>query len=200
MTMAKDDRKARSKQGASANGDLTGEFSGGVSSVERIVPLAYEELTILARYHLRGEREGHTLDTTSMVHEAFLQLVKRNAAEWSDSKHFYAVASKVMRNILVDHARHRNADKRGGGVQPIALEREDGQSPDDVIDILALDEALSELANMDGRLERVVECRYFAGMSVEQTADALGASVRSIERDWTRARAYILRSLERPEA
>lgn len=165
--------------------------------LESIVRLAYDELRVIARHHLRAEREGHTLDTTSMVHEAFIRLAAAGGPQWHDSKHFYASASKIMRHILVDHARQRNADKRGGGVRPLTLDRVDGAEPDDTIDIIALDEAIRELSNLDPRLERIVECRYFAGMSIPDTAQALETSVRTVERDWTRAKAYILRALER---
>lgn len=176
---------------------LAEQLAADAADLDSIVPLAYEELRVIARHHLRAEREGHTLDTTSMVHEAFIRLAAASGPEWRDSKHFYAAASKIMRHILVDHARQRSADKRGGGVRPLTLDRVDSAEADDTIDILALDEVLSDLSKLDPRLERIVECRYFAGMSIQETAHALGASVRTVERDWTRAKAYILRALER---
>ena len=168
--------------------------------LDEVLPLAYEELRVIARHHLRAEREAHTLDTSSIVHEAFIRLAAAGKTAQCDSKHFYATASKIMRHILVDHARHRQADKRGGGVPPVTLDRvgdAEAAEADDTIDIIALDEALSGLAELDPRLEQIVECRYFAGMSVAETAAVLDASVRTVERDWTRAKAYILRALER---
>ena len=178
---------------------LADHVAGDPEAMERLMPLVYEELKRLARHQLRGERAGHTLDTTSIVHEAFLQLADGPPGEWRNRAHFYAVASRVMRHVLVDHARRRNAAKRGGGALHVTLGRGRASRPDDTLGILALDQALGELGAMDPRLEQVVECRYFAGMSVAETAEALEVSVRTVERDWTRAKAYLLRALEADE-
>ena len=163
---------------------------------DRLVPLVYGDLRRIARRRMRSERPDHTLDTTALVHEAYVQLVDQATATWADRAHFFAVAARVIRHVLIDHARRRGAAKRGGGDVRVPLVDDlvsDGGPRN--LDLLALDDALRKLGERDSRLERVVECRFFAGMTVPETAEALGTSVRTVERDWKRARAYLYRDL-----
>lgn len=168
---------------------------GDPQAFDRLIPLVYSDLRAIAHRRLRSEQTGHTLDTTAVVHEAYLQLVNQATATWEDRAHFFAVASRIIRHVLIDYARRRGAAKRGGSRLQVPL-REDmaGQKPR-TVDLIALDEALSELAEHDERMARVVECRFFGGMTMTETASAVGVSLRSVERDWTRARAYLYRML-----
>jgi RNA polymerase sigma factor (TIGR02999 family) len=183
--------------GASA---ITQALREGLASrpgaLDRLMPLVYADLKLLARRHLRSERNGHTLDSTAIVHEAFLQLAGGDQRAWRDRAHFFAVVSKMMRHILIDYARRSRAAKRGGDAVRITLDPEHALTQSDTIAVLALDEALSALGAMDGRLEEVVECRFFAGLDVSDTARALGMSERTVERDWQRAKAYLRQSLQ----
>ncbi len=168
---------------------------GNEEAFDRLIPLVYADLRTIAHRRLRSERAGHTLDTTAVVHEAYLQLVNQATATWRDRAHFFAVASRVIRHVLIDYARRRDAVKRGGGRLQVPLrEAMTGQEPR-TVDLLALDEALTELADHDERMAQVVECRFFGGMTMEETAAAVGVSQRTAERDWTRARAHLYRSL-----
>jgi RNA polymerase sigma factor (TIGR02999 family) len=169
---------------------------GREGAFDELFPLLYEPLRRSARRKLAGERVGHTFSTTDLVHEAYLKLVRLDRIEWQGRAHFLAIAAQVMRNVLVDHALRRNARKRGGGAkapdqQPegLALEEASGS------DLLAVHRALQRLEAIDARQSRVVECRFFAGMSVEETAEALGVSPASVKRDWTVARAWLNREL-----
>lgn len=165
--------------------------AGDREAFERLIPLVYDDLRRIARRRLAAEQVGHTLSTTAVVHEAYLQLVNQATATWRDRAHFFAVASRVIRHVLVDHARARKAAKRGGNAIRIPLNDDlDGKSAD-VVDLLALDEALRSLAELDPRLERVVEYRFFGGMTMRDTAEALGVSRRTAVRDWKRARAHL---------
>lgn len=170
--------------------------SGEREAFESLVPLVYDDLRRIAHRRLQAENTDHTLDTTEIVHEAYLALVDQATATWNDRAHFFAVAARVIRHVLIDHARRRGALKRGGGDVRVPL-RDDLLSvegaPD--IDLVDLDKALAKLGGRDPRLERVVECRFFGGMTVAETAVALGTSVRTVERDWTRARAYLYQAL-----
>ncbi|CAN5848972.1 sigma-70 family RNA polymerase sigma factor [soil metagenome] len=172
--------------------------SGDRYAADRLFSLVYEDLRALAHRHLRGEGAGHTLNTTALVHEAYLALVDQTVGGWRDRAHFLAVSSRAMRHILIDYARARLTAKRGGAAIRVPL-REDlapGDSDEQAeTDLLALEEALVELSRHDERLGRVVECRFFGGMSVEETAEALGVGVRTVERDWTRAKAYLYHHL-----
>jgi len=160
-----------------------------------LLPLVYEELRSLAASYLNNERQGHTLQPTALVHEAYLRLVDQTRVRWQDRTHFFAVAAMCMRRILINHARDRNRLKRGGGMQRVALT--ELTAPGNLSDqaLLTLDEALKRLAELDERKARVVEFRYFAGLSVEQTAELLGASPATVKRDWEFARAWLLREL-----
>jgi len=160
-----------------------------------LLPLVYEELRSLAASYLNNERQGHTLQPTALVHEAYLRLVDQTRVRWQDRTHFFAVAAMCMRRILINHARDRNRLKRGGGMRRVALT--ELTAPGNLSDqaLLTLDEALKRLAELDERKARVVEFRYFAGLSVEQTAELLGASPATVKRDWEFARAWLLREL-----
>lgn len=162
------------------------------ASAEALFPVAYHELLRVASHHLRRERPGHTLDTAALVHEAYLKLAGHERTEWRDRSRFLAIASRAMRQILVDHARGRGRQKRGGGVWPITLRTDSGSGREETVDLLALDGALRKLAEHDARLGQVVECRFFGGLTAEETAEALGVSLRTVERDWTRARAHLV--------
>ncbi len=165
---------------------------GDSQAAEGLLPVLYQELKAIASRHMQGERADHTLQATALVHEAFLKLIDQSRVKWQGKAHFCAVASNIMRRILVDHARSKNAAKRGKGVQRITLDErllQEGSS--DEVDVIELDERLTELASLHPRQARVVEMRYFAGMSVEETAAALDVSVSTVKGDWRIARAWL---------
>jgi RNA polymerase sigma factor (TIGR02999 family) len=171
--------------------------NGDRNAFDQLIPVVYEDLRRIAHRRLASERQDHTLNTTAVVHEAYLHLVNQATATWQDRVHFFAVAARVIRNVLIDYARARATGKRGAGALRVPL-REDLDAVDerDTIELLALDEALNELSNLDPRLERIVECRFFGGMTMKDTAQAMGISLRTAERDWTRAKAHLYRSLD----
>lgn len=169
--------------------------AGDQQALEELVTLVYPDLKKLAHFQLAGERPNHTLNTTAIVHEAFVRLAGGRSA-WTDRAHFLRAASKVMRHLLVDHARKHKAEKRGGGVDALELDEQRVESSDDSVAVLALDTALKDMAATDPRLESIVECRYFAGLSVAETAEALGMAVRTVERDWQKARGYLLKAMQ----
>ena len=182
--------------------DITGlleaHAAGDDDALERLIPLVYDDLRRIAHQRLRSERRSHTLDTTAVVHEAYLRLVDVSDPDWNGRAHFFAVSSRLIRNLLIDYARRRKADKRGGDAIRVPLNEDlDGASIDApaAVDLLALDEALTALAQHDKRMEQVVECRFFGGLTVKETARVLGVSTRTVERDWTRAKAYLYRAL-----
>jgi len=161
---------------------------------DRLIPMVYDELREIAHRQLRNERSGHTLSTTALVHEAYLRLVNVNQVQWKDRAHFVAVAARVMRRILVDYARARSRDKRGGDAVRIPLT----DVPDIAVadgDLIAFDDTLDRLEAINERLCRVVECRCFGGMSVDETAAALGTSPATVKRDWAFSRAWLNREL-----
>ena len=168
---------------------------GDDKAMSELIDTIYPELKRLAHFQIVSERPDHTLNTTAIVHEAYIRLAARNEG-WKDRKHFLRAAATVMRHLLVDHARKRNAAKRGDG--RAALEFDDNRlvTDDDTVAVLALDDAMKEIVAIDPRLEHIIECRYFAGLSVADTAEALGMAKRTVERDWQRARGYLLRALE----
>lgn len=169
---------------------------GDRDALDELMPLVYDELRRVARSHLRGERPGHTLHTTALVHEAYLRLVGQKEARYRDRSHFLSVASMCMRRILVNHARDRRRLKRGGDAVKLALDDATSLAVDERVDeILAVDDALTELAGIDARACRVVECRYFAGLSVDETAAALEVSDRTVRRDWLMAKAWLKRRM-----
>jgi RNA polymerase sigma factor (TIGR02999 family) len=163
---------------------------GDPQAVDRLFPLVYRELRRLARGRLRRERDG-TLSATALVHEAYLRLVDQTRADVRDRGHFFAIASKVMRRILVDHARRRGAQKRGGDDARVTLDEARLAEAAPAADVLAIDEALERLERLDERLARTVELRFFGGLSVEETAAALGISEATVKRDWSKARLFL---------
>jgi RNA polymerase sigma factor (TIGR02999 family) len=161
-----------------------------------LVPLVYDELRRIARWHLGAERPDHTLSTTALVHEAWMKLADQTHGRWRERSHFCAVASRAMRQILVDHARRHNAQKRGGAHRRIPL-GDVALTIDERADVLIeLDDALTRLSSYDDRQASIVECRFFAGMTEDETAEALGVSPRTVRRDWVKARGWLLRELQ----
>ena len=172
---------------------LQAHAAGKPGALEQLLPLVYEELRTIARARLRREQAGHTLAPTELVHEAFMKLVP-GRVEWNNRSHFYAIASRAMRNVLIDHAERRSAVKRGGGAAAITLPESAaaaGSGQEEVEDLIALGEALARLEKLDERQARVVECRFFGGLSIDETAEALGISAATVSRDWTFARAWL---------
>ena len=169
---------------------------GDQAALEQLIPLVHGELRRLARRHMAHERVGHTLQATALVNEAFVRLIDVQQVKWQDRAHFFAMSSRLMRRILVDFARSKGYQKRGGGAQKVSFDeallvaREPGQ------DLVALDDALTALAAFDGRKAQVVEMRFFGGLSVEETAEALNVSVDTVMRDWKLAKAWLLRELK----
>ena len=174
---------------------LTEWRDGDETALDRLVPLVYEELRRLAHHYLRRERPGYTLQTTALVNEAYLKLVDHKGMRWQNRAHFYAVAAQAMRRILVDHARSRDAAKRGGGANLIGLDEAATAAQMQAANLLALDEALNQLALIDKRKSRIVELRYFGGMSVEETAEVIGVSPVTVMREWSSAKAWLLRAI-----
>ncbi|HTS69993.1 MAG TPA: sigma-70 family RNA polymerase sigma factor [Terriglobia bacterium] len=172
--------------------------NGNQEAESRLVPLVYAELRRLAARYMRGERPGHTLQATALVHEAYLRLAGEKEIDWQNRAHFFAVAAKLMRRILVDHARAKRARKRGGADQNVTLDEAIVVQPEPRHQFLVLDEALQRLAERDPRQARIVELRYFAGLSEEEAADVLGISVRTVKRDWSVARAWLYQELNPP--
>ena len=170
---------------------------GDRAALDRLMPLVYAELRRLAGHYLAGERQGHTLQATALVNEAYLQLVESGAREWQNRAHFFGVAAQLMRRILVDHARTRNSLKRGGGAQQITFDEGALVSHERFAEIVALDDALSALAAFDERKSRIVELRFFGGLSIEETAAALDVSPGTVMRDWTLAKAWLQRAISR---
>lgn len=163
--------------------------------LDDVFPAVYEELRRVAHRHLRGEQTGHTLDTTALVHEAYLELARLDHIRWPGRAYVLAAASRAMRRILVDFAVARRAQKRGGGAIAAPLDDAVAMAVSRGDDLLALDEALTRLTEVNARYGQVVECRFFGGMSVEETAEALGTSPATVKRDWTMARAWLNREL-----
>jgi RNA polymerase sigma factor (TIGR02999 family) len=164
---------------------------------DALVAIVYKELQRLAHHYMQGERANHTLQTTALVNEAYLRLTDLTRMQWRDRAHFFAMAATLMRRVLVDHARDRARDKRGGGVVFTALEDEPMAAPSG-IDALALDEALDRLAAIDPQHARIVELRYFAGLTIEETSEALRISPATVKREWTFARAWLHHQLGGP--
>lgn len=178
---------------------LLGDWSrGNPAALNQLLPLVYAELRRIASRQLRRERTGHTLQPTALVHEAYLRLVGLDRMTLQNRTHFFAVAARLMREILVDHARRKNAVKRGRGITIVTLNDTIAGNEQGIVDVLALDEALTDLASLDERLCRVVELRFFAGLSIAETTDALGVSSATVERDWTVAKAWLLQRLTSP--
>ena len=169
---------------------------GDVSAFDRLMPMVYDELRRLAHRYMRRVPEGQTLQTTALVHEAYLRLAGYGDAAWQDRAHFFAVCAQVMRRLLVDRARSRYAIKRGGGSHQVELDDAIAVSPAQDEKLMALDEALERLAAIDPRKARIVEMRYFGGMSVEETGQVLDLSTTTIKREWSKARAWLHREMQ----
>lgn len=168
---------------------------GDRSALDELTPLVLHELRRLARLQMRGERHNHTLQTTALVNEAFLRLIDLRRIRWQDRAHFLALSARLMRRILVDHARTRNYQKRGGGAAIVTLDDVVISAPERGADLVALDEALENLARVDSRKSQVVELRFFGGLSIEETAEALGVSPETVQRDWRFAKVWLLREI-----
>jgi RNA polymerase sigma factor (TIGR02999 family) len=176
---------------------LTKWSKGDQSALDELMPLVYEELRRLASAHLRRERAGHTLQPTALVNEAYLKLVDQKSAHWQNRAQFYGIAAQFMRRILVDHARVKHAEKRGGADQQrLSITSAQGLSTKPNLDVLALNEALDELATLDPQQSRIVELKFFGGLSIEETAEIMGLGHATVERDWKMARAWLRRKLE----
>jgi RNA polymerase sigma-70 factor (ECF subfamily) len=184
----------RAPSGSEATLLLRAWAAGDRGALDRLTPIVYQELRRLARGYLKWERPGHTLQATALVNEAYIRLVDYKRMQWQDRSHFFAVSAQLMRRILVEHARRHNL-KRGKGLRHVSLEESvvvGGVRP---AELLALDDALNELAHLDARKARVVEMRFFGGLSVEEVADVLGVSPITVMRDWTTAKAWLYREL-----
>lgn len=168
---------------------------GDRQAVQKLLPLVYDELRRLARRHLRHERLDHSLQPTALVHEAYLRLVDKVEPQWHDRLHFYAVAAQLMRRVLVDHARRHGAAKRGGDIVKVSLDEALARAGDKAADVLALDDALRALAQLDERKARIVELRYFGGLTVDETARVVGVSMQTVINDTRAARAWLYREM-----
>ncbi|HXU33111.1 MAG TPA: sigma-70 family RNA polymerase sigma factor [Thermoanaerobaculia bacterium] len=169
--------------------------SGDAEAAEQVLPLVYEKLRGIASRQLRREREEHTLQPTAIVHEAYLRLVEQEGLDWPSRSHFFAFAARLIRRILVDHARHRNRAKRGGLSQKVVLYELAELTPEKSTDLVALDEALSALERVDGRKAAVVELKFFGGLTLDEIAGELKVSPETVSREWRRARAWLYREL-----
>jgi len=174
---------------------LTAWCAGDESALAQLTPLVHNELHRLARRQMRNERVGHTLQTTAVVNEAYLRLVDLTRVRWQDRAHFFAMAARLMRHILVDYARSHAAAKRGGEVFSVSLDEAAVMSAEPSTDLVALDDAMEALALLDARKSQVVEMRFFGGLTVQETADALGVSPETVMRDWQFAKKWLLREL-----
>jgi RNA polymerase sigma factor (TIGR02999 family) len=167
---------------------------GNRCALDRLTPIVYEELRRVARHYLKGERAGHSLQTTALVNEAYMRLVDYKRMQWQNRAHFFAVSAQLMRRILVEHARRHNL-KRGGGVQHVSLDEVGAVGGKRAADMVALDDALNALARLDPRKAQVVEMRFFGGLSVEETAEVLKVSPVTVMRDWSTAKAWLYREM-----
>jgi RNA polymerase sigma factor (TIGR02999 family) len=169
---------------------------GDESALERLMPMVYDELRRMAQWFMRNERKGHTLQTSALINEAYLRLVERGGGDWQGRAHFFGVAAQAMRRVLVDYARARNYQKRAGQARQVSLDEAANLAEERAAEIVALDDALESLARIDPRKCRVVELRYFGGLSVEETAEVLGVSVATVTRDWSMAKLWLLREIK----
>jgi len=174
--------------------------NGDRDALNQLMPLVYDELRGLARRYMSHERDGHTLQTGALVNEAYLRLVNRQGVDWQNRAHFFAIAAQVMRHLLVDHARAKQYAKRGGGSQQVTLDEGTALVDERPVEVLALDEALDRLAVIDRRKCRIVELRYFGGLSSEEAAEVLGVSEITVKREWLKAKAWLFRELSQTGA
>lgn len=171
--------------------------SGDRAALDALMPLVYDELRRVARHYLNQERNDHTLQSTALVHEAYMRLVDHELPEWKSRAHFFGVAARLMRQILVDHARAHVAGKRGGGALKLALDEDLAHIKGKELDLLDLDSALQNLAVLDSQQSHIVELRFFGGLSIEDTAEILGISPATVKRDWATARLWLQREMSR---
>jgi RNA polymerase sigma factor (TIGR02999 family) len=169
---------------------------GDQLALERLTPVVYQELHRMARHYMAREREGHTLQTTALIHEVYLRLVRSHEVEWQDRAHFFAVSAQLMRRILTDFARSHTYQKRGGGARQVALDEALIVSPEPSVDLVILEQALTRFGQIDARKAKVVELRFFGGMTVKETAEVLKISEETVMRDWSMARAWLQRELD----
>jgi len=169
--------------------------NGDEAALERLIPAVYQELRRMAQHYLRGEDSGHSLQPTALVHEAYLRLIDQTKVEWQNRAHFFGVAAQMMRRILIDHAKAKHRVKRGGTAVKVMLDENANFTHERASELLALDDALQRLARMDERKSRIVELRYFGGLTVEETAQVLGISDKTVMRDWNLAKAWLYREL-----
>jgi RNA polymerase sigma-70 factor, ECF subfamily len=171
---------------------LLGQLSkGNDAAASKLISLVYDELRRLAGGFMRRERIDHTLQPTALVHEAYLRLIEQRTIDWQGRAHFFGIAAQMMRRILIDHARGHLRDKRGGGIIPVPLDEALVFSPEQSSELIKLDESLERLAKFDPRQSRIVELRFFGGLTVEQTADMLGISAKTVKREWSMAKAWL---------
>lgn len=175
---------------------LLAHRQGDRDAFDKLLPLVYDDLRRIARRQLAGSWGQQTLDTTGLVHESYLKMVDQKRVDWQDRGHFLAVSARAMRQVIISYARKRNAQKRGAGQEKATLDEGRIAIDDQAEWLLALDEALESLAAKSERLAKVVECRFFAGLTEEETAEALGTSLRTVQRDWMRARAWLKEALD----
>src|ERR1039458_7213678 len=187
-------KKEQAPDNAEVSGLLRAWGKGDRAALDLLTPIVYDELRRLASRYMRGERPGHSLQTTALVNEAYMRLVDYKSMQWQNRAHFFAVSSQLMRRILVEHARRHNL-KRGGGVQQVSFEDTAEIGGDRAADLVALDDALHALARVDPRKVQVVEMRFFGGLSVEETAEVLKVSPVTVMRDWSTAKAWLYREL-----
>lgn len=189
----------RSKMMTVATSELTGLLDdwkhGDPAALRKLTPLIYDEMRRIAHRYAQRERNGHTLQTTALVNEAYLRLAGGDTPDWQNRAHFFAVTAQVMRHILIDHARRRRYLKHGGDAQQVPLEDACLMADDRAAELVTLDEALEDLARLDQRKTRVVELRYFGGLSLAETAEALGISLMTVRRDWRAAKAWLFRRM-----
>lgn len=172
---------------------------GDEEAFDRLMPLVYDEMRKIARRYMSRQRPDHTLQTTALVNEAYLRLIDSSKVQWQNRAHFYAISAQLMRRILVDFARARTNQKRGGGAQKVVLDEALTLTSEPGADLIALDDALNELAKLDRRQSQIVELRYFGGLSEDETAEILDISARTVRRDWSLARAWLYRQLNQEE-
>ncbi len=170
---------------------------GDQSALDKLMPRVYEELRRLAKSYMRREAVQHTLQPTALVHEAYLRLIDQRRVKWQNRAHFFGVAAQMMRRVLVDHARRQRYAKRGGGGEKVTLDRASGLSERREVDLVALDDALTSLAAIDQQKERIVELRFFGGLSVEQTAEILAVSPSTITRQWRLAKTFLFHEINK---
>ena len=169
--------------------------SGDRAALDELMPLVYEELRRLAHQYMNRERPGHTLQTSALINEAYVRLVNQKEIQWQDRAHFFGIAARLMRQVLVDYARKRNYAKRGGGAQQVALDEALIVSKERAAEVVALDDALESLAEIDPRQSQIVEMRFFGGLTIEETAEVLAVSPGTVMREWTLAKAWLRRAM-----